>query len=203
MQVPVYYRYQRFAEVIALQPLPVSVDVQVWFDHLLFFDRLTTEFGRARDIPQGDARVVPLLDREDNLVTLSPLGELMGAAVNRLIESSGEAMLPAASPLAPEAKKVVFEDHNAGKHPGLREFCDRLRQVPYVVRIGTYYFNPDLPKPSRVALDPGGRVDCLDVWYGDGSRLTKLHVWTTAKAGRETAAARADLARQLGLNESR
>ncbi len=153
---------------------------------------------RDSEIPPGDLRIAPLIHREDKLVMLSPLGELMAAAVDRLIAASGEGLLPPASPLAPEAKKVAFEDGNAGKHPGLREFCDRLRRIPFVVRMASYYYNPDLPHRTRVALDADGRLtDRLDVWYGDGSALTKLRVWTTARDAKEAAAARAYVAAVL------
>lgn len=202
MQVPVYYRHQAFPEVMTLQPLPVSVDVQVWFDHLWFFDRLRRDFGKPADIPKDDPRIAPLIHREDRLVMLSPLGELMAAAVDRLFETSPEAVLPPASPLTPEAKKMTFEDGNAGRHRGLREFCERLARVPYVVRMATYYYNPDLPKRSGIGLDPDGQVvDRLDVWYGDGAALTKLRLWTTARTAREAAAARAHLAAVIGIAE--
>jgi putative CRISPR-associated protein (TIGR02619 family) len=200
MQVPVYYRYQAFPDVIGLQPLPVSVDVEVWFDHLWFLDRLREEYAPARRTPPADGRLGPLLEREgDDLVTLSPLGELMAAAVDRLLAMPGERLLPPASGVAPEAKKVVYEDGNAGRHAGLAEFCARLARVPFVTRIATRYFNPDLPRPSTVRLDPHGEVGCLEVWYGDGRALTKLRVWTTATTGRETAAARAHLLQVLDL----
>lgn len=62
MQVPVYYRYQAFADVIGLQPLPVSVDVEVWFDHLWFLERLREDFVPARRTPPDDGRLGPLLE---------------------------------------------------------------------------------------------------------------------------------------------
>lgn len=145
MQIPVYYRYQGFTEVAVLQPLPVSVDVQVWFDHLWFFDRLRRDVQPERAVPRGDPRVGPLIEREDTLVVLSPLGELMAAAVDALIERSGPDLLPADAGMPPDKKKVVFEDGNPGKHRGLSDFCERLKRVRFVTRIATYYYNSDLP----------------------------------------------------------
>jgi putative CRISPR-associated protein (TIGR02619 family) len=199
MQVPVYYRYQAFPDVMSLEPLPVSVDVEVWFDHLWFLEPLREEFVPARRTPPEDARIGPLLEREDDLVTLSPLGELMAAAVDRLVAVRGEMLLPPPAAVAPEAKKVTYEDGNAGKHAGLADFCARLVRVPFVTRIATRYFNPGLPRASAVRLDADGEVDCLEVWYGDGHALTKLRVWTTARTAREAAAARAHLAEVIGV----
>jgi putative CRISPR-associated protein (TIGR02619 family) len=199
MQVPVYYRHQAFPEVMSLEPLPVSVDVEVWFDHLWFLDRLREEFVPARRTPPDDRRIAPLLEREDDLVTLSPLGELMAAAVDRLVAARGESLLPPPAGVAPEAKKVVYEDGNAGKHAGLADFCARLARVPFVTRIATRYFHPDLSRKPAVRLDPDGEAGCLEVWYGDGHALTKLRVWTTARTGKEAAAARAHLEQVLGV----
>lgn len=122
----------------------------------------------------------------------------MAAAVDRLVAARGEVLLPRPSGIAPEAKKVTYEDGNAGKHAGLEEFCAQLARVPFVTRIATRYFNPDLPRQTAVRLDPDGDAGCLEVWYGDGHALTKLRVWTTARTGKEAAAARAHLAQVLG-----
>jgi hypothetical protein len=95
---------------------------------------------------------------------------------------------------------VVYEDGNSGKHAGLAEFCEHIVRAPYVTRLSTYYYNPDLPKKSAVHL-PAAREDppdLLDVWYADGTAVTKLNVWTTARGNRELAAAAADLRTRLG-----
>jgi putative CRISPR-associated protein (TIGR02619 family) len=199
MEAPVFYRYQDFPQVISLQPLPVSLDAQVWFDNLWFFERLREELLPDREIPHWDERIAPLLDREDRLVTLSPLGELMAGAVDRLLAGKGEELAPPAATEPPEKKKIQYEDGNAGKHAGLADFCARLRTAPFVTRIATFYFNPDLPRAIsvRLPMDAAGGHDRLEVWYGDGRGLTKMSVWTTARTNRELAAARAALARML------
>jgi hypothetical protein len=199
MQIPVYYRYEGFAEVIALQPLPVAVDAQVWFDHLWFFERLREDLLPDREISAHDPRVAPLIEREDHLVMLSPLGELMAAAADGLLAARGADVLPPDCGTPPDRKKVVYEDGNNGKHAGLAGFCERIARAPYVTRLSTYYYNPDLPKKSAVRL-PAERQDppdLLDVWYGDGSAVTKLNVWTTSQDNRQLAAAAADLRTRL------
>ena len=200
MQVPVYYRYQGFPEVIELPPLPISMDPQVWFDHLWFFERLREELLPDRDLPHGDGRIAPLLEREEHLVMLSPLGELMAAAADQLLTRGGGDLLPPPSPDLPAHKPITYEDDNAGKHAGLADFCERLRSAPFVTHIATFYFNPDLPRPSsvRVPKDAEGTPGRLEAWYGDGKGLTKLNVWTSATTSRELSAARADLASRLG-----
>jgi putative CRISPR-associated protein (TIGR02619 family) len=200
MQVPVFYRYQGFPEVIKLPPLPVSVDPQVWFDHLWFFDRLREEPLADREIPRGDERIAPLLEREEGLAVLSPLGELMAAAADQLLASGGRELLPVPCPDPPDRKKIIYEDGNAGRHSGLAEFCKRIRELPFVTRIASFYFNPDLPLRTCVRLprDPRCLPDRLEVWYGDGSAVTKLYVWTTARGNLELAAARAEMCRLLG-----
>jgi len=205
MQVPVYYRYQDFPRVIQLQPLPVSVDTQVWFDHLWFFEPLREGMLHDRDIPQWDPRIGPLIEREDKLVVLSPLGELVAGVVDQLLSARGKDLLPPDSGMPPERKKIAYEDGNSGKHRGLAEFCTRLCAVRFVTRVATYYYNPDLPEKTAVRLPAGCQEgpDRLDVWYGDGTALTKLHVWTTATTPRELTAARAALSQTLETDQQR
>lgn len=202
MQVPVFYRYQGFPRVIELPPLPISLDPRVWFDHLWFFDRLREEILPDREIPHGDDRVLPLLEREDRMVTLSPLGELMAAGADQLLAKAGGNLLPAPCTDPPQKKKIVYEDGNAGKHGGLAEFCGRIRTAPFVTRIAAFYYNPDAPLRTCVRLpkDRPAAPDRLEVWYGDGSAVTKLYVWTTARTNMELAAARVELCRLLEAN---
>jgi putative CRISPR-associated protein (TIGR02619 family) len=111
MQVPVYYRYMAFPDVITLQPLPVSVDPQVWFDHLWFFERLREELLPDREIPRYDERIAPLLEREDRLVTLSPLGELMAGVVEQLLQARAANLVPPPCDMPPDEKGICIQPY--------------------------------------------------------------------------------------------
>ncbi len=174
----------------------------MWFEHLWFFERLREDLLQVHSIPHGDERINPLIERDGDLVVLSPLGELMRGVVDQFTSSRLQDLLPPDSEIPPEQKKVIYEDGNSGKHRGLKEFCDRLCKVKYVKRIGSFYYNPDLPSRIVVRIPSGSEKDPgrLEVWYSEGTALTKLNVWTTAAGPRQLVAARTDLSSLLGAD---
>lgn len=97
-----------------------------------------------------------------------------GARILQVLENIGP---PPDSGLPLQAKKIVYEDRNRGKHPGLKEYLERLRQAGYVTEIRTYYYNPDLP--TKNCFRPATKVEAIEGWYSDGKATTKFNLFIT------------------------
>jgi hypothetical protein len=98
--------------------------------------------------------------------------------------------------MAPADKKIVYEDHNAGKHRGLAEWLERLRAVPYVTRIQTCYYNPRLPGRSTVEPD-SAQGDLVIATYAAHGATTRCFVFLSEDNRAKAQAAAADLAERL------
>lgn len=97
-----------------------------------------------------------------------------GERILQMLERVGP---PPDSGLSPQAKKIIYEDKNPGKHPGLQEYLERLLQVGYVREIRTFYYNPDLPERNCFRL--ATKTDAIEGWYSDGKATTKFNLFIT------------------------
>jgi putative CRISPR-associated protein (TIGR02619 family) len=201
-QVPVFYQFETFPQAIELPPLPIAFDLTDWLAYRHILEALDEgdggEFLRA-----GDARVKTLPDRlkvlldiSQGLATLNALGTLYHEGLRDRFRAQAEALLPKPSGMAPADKKIVYEDHNAGKHRGLAEWLERLRAVPYVTRIQTCYYNPRLPGRSTVEPD-SAQGDLVIATYAAHGATTRCFVFLSEDNRAKAQAAAADLAERL------
>ncbi|MEA3403762.1 MAG: putative CRISPR-associated protein [Armatimonadota bacterium] len=207
MGVEVFYLFERFREIISLPPMPMGFDVlELWSRHYSLLEKLSREGvleaeALEEELNAADERVRPLLEETEGLVALSPMGELFHEAIRESFRRQ-EVSLPPASDLPPDQKAVHYEDDNAGKHPGLSDFVDRLLTVEYVTQVRTWYYNPDLPR--RITFGPSprhladGKENVLVAEYSNASQTTKLYVYTTAENQPQLLRAAEDLQERLG-----
>jgi len=201
-QVPVYYQFETFPQAIELPPLPISFDLTDWFAYRHILEVLDEgdggEFLRADDarLKTLPDRLKVLVDISQGLATLSALGTLYHEGFRDRFRAQSQALLPKPSGMAPADKKVSFEDDNPGKHRGLAEWVERVRAVPYVTRIQTFYYNPRLPGRSTVEPDSahGDRVIAV---YAAHEGTTKAYVFLSENNPTKAQAAAADLAERL------
>jgi putative CRISPR-associated protein (TIGR02619 family) len=200
--VPVYYQFESFADAIELPALPVSFAFDDWLAYRPVLEVL--DEGEAGELLKADDsrikslpdRLRVLVDRSQGLATLSALGSLYHEGFRHRFRAQAQALLPKASGLAPAEKKVAYEDGNASKHRGLAEWVERIRAVPYVTRIQTFYYNPCLPGRSTVELDPT-RGDRVIATYATHDATTKAYVFLSESDHKKAQAAAADLAERL------
>lgn len=180
--IPVYYQFETFPACIGLPPLPVSWDFDLWLKHYDLIEDveqgISGGFLQASDTRYGvlpqEMRV--LFDEEDGEVVLSALGVLYHEGFKERFPLQMCQLLPVESGIPPDNKKIVYEDKNAEKHGGLKEFLERIRKVEYVTRINTFYYNPDLPE--RIKFRSSSRGDeRVEGWYSDGKATTKFDVY--------------------------
>lgn len=191
LNVPVYYMFETFQEVIELPPLPVSFSFDFWLRHFDALERLSRDLVPKNEVPQDLDEV--LLLREEGLCCLSSLGELFHQGYKERFRRQRVQLLPPQCGLQLNQKKVVFEDNNPHRHPGLAEYLRRLLQRGYITGARTYYFNPDLPERLRFFISPRCRANEIEGWYSDGNRTTKFILTTTAQTELERQAVIVDL----------
>jgi putative CRISPR-associated protein (TIGR02619 family) len=192
LAVPVYYKHERFDEIIALPPMPVALDFEVWLrlgGVLYELDREGQVAASEIELPHGSAEVFEsLVEREPidgvDYVALSPTGQIFHETFRQRFGQAREHVLPPPAP--PERKKEPhIEDGHTREVRGLQPFLVALtREVPQVVRCETWYSNPALPRPSKFWINPEGLVG----QFGDGRGLAKFRVETTATTDSERAA---------------
>ena len=184
--VPVYYKHERFDEIIAFPPLPVALDFQAWMrlSGLLFaLDRDGTARAALSDVEPRDAEVLESLvervevDGEEYL-DLSPTGQIFHETFRERFRSERDRVLPPAVPAAQKQPPRLGHHSLINMHRDAigRYLAAITREIPQVVQCLTYYCNPDLPEPARFRRT-GDRIEGI---YSDGSFTVKFWVETLA-----------------------
>ena len=203
LEIPVCYLFERFSEVIDLPPQPIALDLSFWLEQVdLFFAlaRDELEYNPAQKEEKFAALVEEIEVEGRKVVGLSAVGQLFHESYQHWFDQQRRQILPPASEMPPEAKKIIYEDHNHGRHPGLESYLRRLLEVPYVTRINTFYYNPDLVVPCYFRRTRDDRLDTLEGGYSDGKATTKFTIYLTAKSILERQGALADLSMRLSFN---
>jgi putative CRISPR-associated protein (TIGR02619 family) len=201
--VSVFYQFEDFKQAIKLPPLPVSFDLNDWLAYRHVFDALEGGVGgellrvndsRLKELPD---KLRVLLDPSQGFVTLNALGELYHQGFRDRFAAAKALLLPRNTGISPESKKIQHEDQNRGKHPGLQEYLERIRQKPYVTRVQTVRYLPEKPAQARFRADPGspGR---LKGTFWDGTVAVEFLVYLSEEDARKAQAAVADLMEEMG-----
>jgi putative CRISPR-associated protein (TIGR02619 family) len=184
LEIPVCYLFEKFSEVIEMPPQPISLDVSFWLAHVPLFFQLASDEAESNPC-KIDPRFESLVDEIDvdgeKLIGLSPTGQLFHEMFQYRFLQQRENLLPPNSGLEPEDKDIKYEDKNAERHPGLKTYLEKLKQVPYVTRIYTHYYSPDLPLKNYFRPSSKGDVSQIEGGYSDGKATTKFDVVITSK----------------------
>jgi putative CRISPR-associated protein (TIGR02619 family) len=203
LDIPVCYLFERFSEVIQLPPQPVSLDLGFWLDHAELFYDLEEGIVSARSFIHRDEKFHTLVDEADDggqwIACLSATGQLYHEGFRHKFQHHSETVLPPDSGIAPEMKKIRYEDANQGKHKGLATFMNKLCKRPYVKEIYTHYFNPQLSSSIRFRRSAKGLPGQVEGTFGNAGATTKFDIITTAKDVRQLQACIADLS-ELAMN---
>ena len=196
LDIPVCYLFEQFSEVIELPPQPISLDLSFWLENVdIFYDLAADEAGE--DPTERDERFGSLVDMEDidgqKVIGLSAVGQLFHDTFRYRFQQQRIRILPLDAGLLSEKKVIKYEDKNKGKHHGLQKWLERLRQVPYLTRLETFYYNPDLPTKNKFRKTSKGDVSKVEGWFSDGKATTKFNVVTTAETEGQRDAVLADL----------
>jgi hypothetical protein len=200
LEIPVCYLFDRFIEVIELPPQPISLDLSFWLENASLFYELAADEAQENPIPQ-DRRFASLVEEIEvegrKILGLSPVGQLFHETFRHRFQVRRAVLLPPDAGVGPEDKVIKYEDSNAGRHPGLAGYLEKLRKAPYVKRIYTFKYLADLPRANYFRPSATGEVSQVEGGYSDGKALTKFDLVTTAATKGQRDAVLADLSERL------
>ncbi len=194
--VPVYYQHERFDEIVAFPPMPVSLDQNLWMRWSGLFgalDRL--ELVRWSDVEADwEPRLEPLVERvvleAVEYLDLSPVGQVFHESFRGRLRAELDRLLP---PPAPPARKrpprLTHHGWGSAREPILGFLGRLVADCPYVTGVRDTYWNPDLSTPTLFRL----KGDGIEGVYSDGTWTVKLGVDTTAATPGQREACVADL----------
>lgn len=198
--VPVYYKHERFNEIIAFPPMPISFDYGFWMAQSGLLSALDREGIVAWDTVESgwDERLEALVERESidgrEYLELSPTGQIFHQTFQGRFQSERDRFLP--PPVSQHEKKTPrLSGHNwADRDRILRFMKSVVNDTPYVKGCVTDNWNPDLPSQNLFCLRKGE----VEGAYSNGSWTVKLIVETSATTQGQLEACVADLNSRLG-----
>ncbi len=191
--VPVYYKHERFSEIIAFPPMPISLDFNLWLEKnglLTALDREgVIEWNHELD-DEWSEQMETLVEREDNLISLSPTGQIFHETFKGRFESDRDAVLPP-SVLNQQKIEPALTSHGWGNaRSEILNFLQKITdKCAYVRQCRTHYWNPDLSSPNRFRL----KVGQVEGIFSNGSWTVKFYIDTSATTDGQRAACIADL----------
>lgn len=194
LQIPVYYRHETFDRIIALPPLPVSLDVELWCRHAALFFEVAEGLSSLPDLP-SDPRLKGMLEwaNEDDhyLVSLNSTGVIFHEALRQRWPEVSRTLLPRD---ATKKSVVNLSDHGWPNRQKLLSTMQKLiERVPYVTRCHGAYLNPSLPKSSVFLI----KDETIHALCSDGSYTAGFAIRTTAKNRAQLEACLTDLLQRL------
>ncbi len=190
LEIPVYYLFEKFSEVIELPPQPVSLDLAFWLNNYQLFSELESAQTIEKSKVEASLKskyMESLIDEEpignETAVSLSAMGVLFNER-SRLQFAKQETTILSLIPqddTDPNKKPINLRDDH-GKDV-LQAFAEKIRRSTYVKKIiNSLPFNPKCPNPILRA-HPNGIVEFVLTWTDKGLGLC---IQTTGRNQAET-----------------
>lgn len=178
LEIPVYYLFEKFSEVIELPPQPVALDLAFWLNKYLLFELLESEQivdkSEVKEMLEGEyiqALIDEVPEGDKTLVSLSAMGVLFNERC-RLQFAKQETTLLSLVPKDdndPEKKSISIRDDH-GKDI-LQAFAKKICRSPYVKKVvNSLPFNPK-QKNSIRRTKHDGTVEFVLIWTDAGLGL--------------------------------
>lgn len=191
LEIPVYYLFEKFSEVIELPPQPVALDLEFWLNNYSLFEQLerepTLEKSKLEGSPDNkywSSLIEEVVVNDIPLVSLSAMGVLFNER-SRLQFAKQERAIMAIIPqdeTPAERKNIKL----SGDHHGndvLHNFAKKIRQSPYVKEIiKSLEYHPKRKNPILDIKD-NGIVEFVLTWTDAGYGLC---IQTTGRNKAET-----------------
>jgi hypothetical protein len=125
------------------------------------------------------------------------MGQLFHETFRYRFQLQRSLLLPPDAELDQAAKKISYESGLGPRPPGIEAWFTKLLAVPYVTRINTHYYNPDLPRANYFRRSTRGDISQIEGGFSDGAATTKFDILTTASNPVQCDAALSDLCERL------
>lgn len=183
LAVPVYYKHERFNEIISFPPMPIALDFEIWLTHsaMLFDLAESTEPIPNSAYPEAEQDQLESLCEQvpidgETYLELSPTGLIFHETFRSRFTEQAAHLLPAEIP--PERKRSARGEKSGHFPADALEWMQRVvEEVPYVVTCGSFYHNPDLPSRSGFRLGSDG----IEGQYSNGTYTVKFRVESDAR----------------------
>ncbi len=195
LEIPVYYKHERFDEIIPFPPMPVALDFELWERASGMF-RVLSQPTAGEPWEQfredWDERFEPLVNREKidgtDYLELSATGQIFHDTFRFRFQRHKAARLPRASS---EKRPPALHDHNYGQALNtIKRHLERVTDArPYTRSCHTTDWNPHLPEKNRFRL-VDGKVQGI---FSNGTWCVKFTTLTTAEDEDQLRAVAADL----------
>jgi putative CRISPR-associated protein (TIGR02619 family) len=190
LEIPVYYLFEKFSEVIELPPQPVALDLAFWLNNYLLFAQLEDEQiiqESKLEANLSSEYLYSLIDKEPegetNLVSLSAMGVLFNERC-RLQFAKQETTILSLIPqddTDPERKPISLRDDHG--QDSLYKFSKKICRSPYVRKvINSLPFNSRRTNPIINTSDDG-IIEFVLTWTDAGIGLC---IQTTGRNKSET-----------------
>ncbi|MDH6087098.1 putative CRISPR-associated protein [Umezakia ovalisporum] len=178
LEIPVYYLFEKFSEVIELPPQPVALDLAFWLNNYVLFAQLEDEDIIEKSKFEGyleNQYLSSIIDEvpegETILVSLSAMGVLFNER-SRLQFAKQETSILSLVPqddTDPERKPISLRDDH-GKDI-LHKFAKKICRSPYVKKVvNSLPFNPRRTNPI-LNTTKDGLVEFVLTWTDKGFGL--------------------------------
>ncbi len=193
--VPVFYQSRKFERVVRLPPVPVAPDVSLWLENSTLFWDISEETMLPRSELQSPLApsMEMLLEEEDGMVYLSPVGLLYHEYCCRWFEFQSSEQRPPAR----DAPPVVIHTKDHHRPPGFEAFVELVaRECDFVTRIFVRALGPgELHYRQRFKAQAGENASIAGTYSGSGFHC-HFDVLTTARRPSELACAVVELNRR-------
>lgn len=187
--VPVYYKHERFSEIITFPPLPIAFDFEVWMRASGLLTILEKEAQPRSALPgEWDERYESLVECEPiegvEYLALSATGQIFHDMFRERFRTARDQFLP---PPAPTKRPPKLGAHGVIKRlkTELIRFLQAVTdEVPQVTGCETTYCSPDRPEPLSFYETRG----IVEGTYSDGTAAVRFRVNTTAQTDGQRAA---------------
>jgi len=197
--VPVFYKHERFDDIIQFPPMPVALDFEYWMkaSGVLFDLAKTTDIVAEEDYAEtvgDDERIEALIERVEvdgqKFVELSPVGQIFHETFRDRFSSLRDEVVPQAVPDAQKKSPRVERSGHVQARAEVLEFMRKVTyEVPFVKQCSTWYFNPDLAARTHFRKGATG-IECV---FSNGTYTAKFCVQTSANTEGQVHAAVAEL----------
>ena len=197
LDIPVYYKHERFDAIIPFPPMPVALDFSLWQRASGMFMVLSRSNACEpwEDFSEDwDERFEPLINRVqiegESYLELSATGQIFHETFRSRFQVLKETSLPrAANNREKEQPKLGDHSYNQARDSIFRFLQEVTEARSYVRYCHSTYWNPDLSESTRFRLSAG---DVQGI-YSNGTWCVKFKVVTTAKDPNQLPVVVADL----------